>query len=67
MKCNTKKEALEFLDMIQAGFEEVNIDVKYDKDASLEELNAVIELNFKKFAKYVMKTKGIPYDKGGIQ
>ena len=33
----------------------------------LEELNAVIEYNFKKFAKYVMKIKGIPYDKGGIQ
>jgi len=65
--CDTKKEALEFLDMIQAGFEEVNIDVEYDKDASLEELNAVIEYNFKKFAKYVMKIKGIPYDKGGIQ
>ena len=67
MKLNTKKEALEFLDMIQAGFEEVNIDVKYDKDASLEELNAIIELNFKKFAKYVMRKRGIPYDKGGIQ
>ena len=61
-----KKEALELLDIMKAGYEEVNINVQYNKKASLDELNAIIEFNFKKFAKYVMKIKGVPYDKGGI-
>tara|TARA_A100001201_G_C3938833_1_gene155879 strand:- start:247 stop:453 length:207 start_codon:yes stop_codon:yes gene_type:complete len=65
--CETKKEAFELLDMMKDAYKEMNINVEYDKDANLEELNAIIELNFKKFAEYAKKTKGISYDRGGIQ
>ena len=64
---DNKKRALEFLDFLKAGYNEVGIDVIYNENLSLDELNAVIELSFKKMAKFVMKKKGINYDKGGVQ
>ena len=63
----TKQKALEHLDMIKDVFEETfNIKVKYTKNNTLDELNAIIDSTFLKVAS-LQKTKKGKKNTGGLQ
>ena len=63
----TKEKALEHLDMIKDVFEETfNIKVKYTKNNTLDELNAIIDSTFLKVAS-LQKTKKGQKNTGGLQ
>ena len=63
----TKEKALEHLDMIKDAFEETfNIKVKYTKNNTLDELNAIIDSTFLKVAS-LQKTKKGQKNTGGLQ
>jgi len=63
----TKQKALEHLDMIKDVFEETfNIKVKYTKNNTLDELNAIIDSTFLKVAS-LQKTKKGQKNTGGLQ
>ena len=63
----TKQKALEHLDMIKDVFEETfNIKVKYTKNNTLDELNAIIDSTFLKVAS-LQKTKKGQKNTSGLQ
>nr|BAR38118.1 hypothetical protein [uncultured Mediterranean phage uvMED] len=63
----TKEKALEHLEIIKDAFEEIlNIEVKYTKENTLDELNAIIDSTYLKVASYQMTNKG-QKNKGGLQ